>query len=111
MRWMMSTLIYSRAKYLVLIGETGCGKTTLAKCMVQLTKPTSGHVYYKGKDVEGLDVADISRRMQIVSQDPMSTLNPKKTVRESIGGNLRLPGSVNQNEVWKELKGCLTMLD
>ena len=90
-----------------LVGETGSGKTTLAKCMIQLTKPTTGHVFFKGKDIEGMDIADISRRMQIVMQDPMVTLNTKKTIREIVGGNLRLPGSVSQIEVKEKIESLL----
>lgn len=90
-----------------LVGETGCGKSTLAKCLLQLVKPTSGHVYYKDKDIEGFDGADIARKMQLVTQDPMASLNPKKNVREIIGGNLRMPGSINKEPVATKIKELL----
>ena len=90
-----------------LIGETGSGKTTLAKCIMQLIQPTSGMVIFKDKDLSGFDPPEIGRRIQLVTQDAMEVLNPKKNIREIIGGNLRMPGGLNQAEVVEKINAIL----
>jgi len=65
------------------VGESGCGKTTLGRCILNLIQPTSGEVYFEGKEVLKASHAEwkqLKQQMQIIFQDPYSSLNPRKTV-------------------------------
>jgi peptide/nickel transport system ATP-binding protein len=80
---------------LALVGESGCGKTTVARSVLRLIEPTGGEIRYEGRDVLALDrraLRALRRRVQIVFQDPYSSLNPRLTVREIVGEALRVHG-------------------
>jgi oligopeptide/dipeptide ABC transporter ATP-binding protein len=71
-----------------LVGESGCGKSTTARLMTRLLEPTNGQVVYKGQDISHMSRADLKplrRDMQMIFQDPYSSLNPRKTVGSIIG--------------------------
>ncbi len=77
-----------KGETLGIVGESGCGKSTLAKLLMRLENPTSGAAYFHGKnlyDASGRTLREIRRNIQIVFQDPYSSLNPRKTVGQIIG--------------------------
>ena len=74
-----------KGETLGLVGESGCGKTTVGRTLLHLYKPTAGEVYFDGKLVTEKNIGDFRKDMQIVFQDPYSSLNPRMTVSDIIG--------------------------
>ena len=68
-----------------LVGESGCGKTTVGRSLLHLYKPTSGDIFYNGQRVDEKSIQSMRKDMQMVFQDPYSSLNPRMTVEDIIG--------------------------
>ena len=68
-----------------LVGESGCGKTTVGRSLLRLYTPTSGDVFFDGERVNEKSIGHMRRQMQMVFQDPYSSLNPRMTVEDIIG--------------------------
>jgi oligopeptide/dipeptide ABC transporter ATP-binding protein len=84
-----------------LVGESGCGKTTVGRTLLRLLEPTAGKVTFDGVDFFGLDkssLRQIRRRMQIIFQDPYSSLNPRMTVEQIVGEGMAIHGMANGSE-------------
>lgn len=84
-----------------LVGESGCGKTTLGRMLVRLLEPTSGSIKFEGEDVthvKGSAIKPFRRKVQIIFQDPFSSLDPRTQVGDSIAEGLRLHGVGNRQE-------------
>jgi oligopeptide transport system ATP-binding protein len=89
---------------LAVVGESGCGKTTLARCLVSLIEPTSGAIRLVGRNVTRPSPAErgeIPRLIQIVFQDPYASLNPRRTIAQSVADPLRLHARCSRAE-WQD---------
>ena len=87
------SLSVMRGETLGLVGESGCGKSTLARLILRLVPPDGGDILFRGQSLLGGDVPpDLSRRLQMVFQDPFSSLNPRLKAGVSIGEPLRAAG-------------------
>jgi oligopeptide transport system ATP-binding protein len=83
-------LSVARGEALGLVGESGCGKSTLGRCIVGLYEPTAGQVLVEGKPMPAKRTAADRRRLQMIFQDPYSSLNPRMTVRQALTELLRV---------------------
>ena len=79
-----------------IVGESGCGKSTTARAVIQMPRPTSGSVSFRGTDLSDLsreEMREVRPDLQMIFQDPISSLNPRRTVKEIIAEGLRIWGS------------------
>ena len=96
-----------------LVGESGCGKTTAGRCILQLLQPTSGSVIFEGQELVGLSRAQLRplrRRMQIVFQDPYSSLNPRLTVGSMLREALTTHGLASGEAANARVSELLTLV-
>lgn len=82
-----------RGETLGVVGESGCGKSTMARCIMRLIEPTAGSVVFDGREITGLsrhELRPIRREMMMVFQDPYASLNPRKRVGAIVGEALEV---------------------
>jgi len=96
-----------------LVGETGCGKSTLARVIMRLYEATEGTVEFEGRDIthaKGKELRELRREMQMIFQDPFASLNPRKAVGSIIGTPFRLHGTVPRNKVKGEVQQLMELV-
>lgn len=93
-----------------LVGESGCGKTTVARLILRLLQPSSGNIYFQGTDITAIKerrLRNLRREMQIIFQDPMASLNPRLTIGDLISEPLEVHGIGNKKEREQQVERLL----
>jgi oligopeptide transport system ATP-binding protein len=100
-------------KTLGLVGESGCGKSTVGRLLLRLLEPDQGTILYKGRDISKLaqkELKPLRKEMQIIFQDPFGSLNPRMTVGQSISEGLRTRGMKDAQERKTQVRNLLEMV-
>ncbi|MBQ9048406.1 MAG: ATP-binding cassette domain-containing protein [Solobacterium sp.] len=99
------TFTIEKGKTMGLVGESGCGKSTLGRTVIHLQDSTDGKIFLDGKDITKVDKNELKavrEKMQIIFQDPYSSLNPRMTLRDTIKEPLELSGRFNKEQLEDE---------
>ena len=96
------TFTIEKGKTLGVVGESGCGKSTLGRTIIHLHESTSGEIFLDGRDItklKGKALKDVREEMQIIFQDPYSSLDPRKTIEKTIREPLMISGRHKRDEI------------
>lgn len=107
------TFKIEEGKTMGVVGESGCGKSTLGRTIIHLQDSTDGQIIFEGKDVTKVDkngLADLRNDMQIIFQDPYSSLNPRMTIKETIQEPLKLSGKYKGEELEAETERLMKLV-
>ena len=102
-----------RGKTLGVVGESGCGKSTLGRTMIHLNESTDGEIWFDGKNVtniKGQELKDFREQVQFIFQDPFSSLNPRKTVYDTVMEPLKLSGRFSGNALEEETNRLMDLV-
>lgn len=99
-----------KGETLGLVGESGCGKSTTGRCLVKLYEPAAGTITYKGKDIFKYTREEekaFRKNVQMIFQNPHSSLNPRMTVKDIIGSGMKLHGLATDKDVDQKVEAIL----
>lgn len=106
-------LTVRRGETFGLVGESGCGKSTLGRCILRLEAPTEGSVMFEGRDILTCDqrsLRDIRRQMQIVFQDPYSSLDPRQTIHRTLSEPFRVHQRLASKQLQRRLEELMAVV-
>ncbi|MCK4782315.1 MAG: dipeptide ABC transporter ATP-binding protein [Desulfobacteraceae bacterium] len=106
-------LVIKNGDTLGLVGESGCGKTTIGRCILRLEEPTEGQLFFENNDIMTYDrtrLRQLRRDMQIIFQDPYSSLNPRRRLGQIIGEAFEIHGILSANERQERVKELMDIV-
>jgi peptide/nickel transport system ATP-binding protein len=107
------SLEIQRGETVGLVGESGCGKSTVGRALLRLYKPTGGRIVFDGQDITSLgerEMRPLRRRMQMVFQDPFASLNPRHSVGRIVGEPLRVHGLTSRSQATPRVRELLEIV-